>query len=77
MEDIAYYRETLPSYNLLSARAGIASGPWTAFLVGTNLTDKIARLTIDNTTFAWQQPTITRESTNQPRTIGIDVQYKF
>jgi hypothetical protein len=36
----------------------------------TNLTNKIAVLTINNTVFAWQQPTITRVSTNQPRTLG-------
>jgi hypothetical protein len=41
------------------------------------LTNKIAELTINNTNFAWQQPTITRVSTNQPRTVGIDLQYKF
>ena len=52
-------------------------GAWAAYLVGTNLTNKVAALTIDNTTFAWQQPTITRVSTNQPRTIGVDLQYKF
>jgi hypothetical protein len=52
-------------------------GAWGAYLVGTNLTNKIAALTIDNTTFAWQQPTIIRVSTNQPRTIGVDFQYKF
>jgi hypothetical protein len=36
----------------------------------TNLTNKIAVLTINNPVFAWQQPTITRVSTNQPRTLG-------
>jgi iron complex outermembrane recepter protein len=76
-EDAAYYRETLPSYDIVNARAGVASGPWAAYLTGTNLTNKIAELTINNTNFAWQQPTITRVSTNQPRTIGIDLQYKF
>jgi len=37
----------------------------------------LAALTIDNTIFAWQQPTITRVSTNQPRTLGVDFTYKF
>ena len=36
-----------------------------------------AALTIDNTVFAWQQPTITRVSTNQPRTIGLGFETKF
>jgi iron complex outermembrane recepter protein len=77
IEDISYVRETLPSHALMDARVGVSRGQWGAYLVGTNLTNKVAALTIDNTTFAWQQPTIIRVSTNQPRTIGLDFQYKF
>src|ERR1700722_12998003 len=77
IEDISYIRETLPSHAFLDARAGVSHGPWGAYIFGTNLTNKVAALTIDNTTFAWQQPTIIRVSTNQPRTIGVDFQYKF
>ena len=77
IEDVSYARETLPSHAFVDARAGVMHGPWGAYLVGTNLTNKITALTIDNTTFAWQQPTIIRVSTNQPRTIGLDFQYKF
>jgi len=36
-----------------------------------------AILSIDNTIFAWQQPDLTRATTNQPRTIGIEYQTKF
>jgi iron complex outermembrane receptor protein len=77
VEDISYVRETLPSHAFVDARLGVARGAWAAYLTGTNLTNKIAALTIDNTTFAWQQPTIIRVSTNQPRTVGVDFQYKF
>jgi outer membrane receptor protein involved in Fe transport len=77
IQDQAYYRETLPAHNLVDLRTGVLSGPWGAYIVATNLTNKLAALTIDNTVFAWQQPTITRVSTNQPRTIGLDFQYKF
>jgi outer membrane receptor protein involved in Fe transport len=77
IEDISYIRETLPSHAFLDARAGVSRGAWGAYLFGTNLTNKVAALTIDNTTFAWQQPTIIRVSTNQPRTVGLDFQYKF
>ncbi len=76
-EDQAAVRQTLPSYNLVDGRAGIASGPWTAAIFGTNLTNKVALQTINNTVFAWQTYAITRVSTNQPRTIGVDFQYKF
>ena len=75
--DQAYYREELASHNLIDMRAGVTGGNWAAYITATNLTDKVAELTIDNTVFAWQQPTITRVSTNQPRTIGVDFQYRF
>jgi len=77
MSDQAYYRETLPSHNLIDARFGVTATKWGAYLFGTNLTNKVAALTINNTTFAWQQPTITRVSTNQPRTIGLEFSYIF
>jgi iron complex outermembrane recepter protein len=77
VRDQAAYPQILPSYNLVDARAGITSGAWGAYLFGTNLTNKEAKLTINNTVFAWQTYAITRVSTNQPRTIGLDFQYKF
>jgi len=76
-QDQAAVRQTLPSYNLVDGRAGISSGPWSVALFGTNLTNKVALQTINNTVFAWQTYAITRVSTNQPRTIGLDFQYKF
>jgi iron complex outermembrane receptor protein len=77
VEDVAYYRETLGSYGLMDFRLGLGKNAWVASLFGTNLTNKHAALTIDNTVFAWQQPTITRVSTNQPRTIGLGFETKF
>ena len=77
VEDTAYYRQTLGSYGLMDFRAGVGRNAWTASLFGTNLTNKHAAMTIDNTVFAWQQPTITRVSTNQPRTIGLAFETRF
>jgi iron complex outermembrane recepter protein len=77
VEDTAFYREILPGYGLMDFRAGVGQGVWSASLFGTNLTNKHAALTIDNTVFAWQQPTITRVSTNQPRTIGLAFETRF
>jgi outer membrane receptor protein involved in Fe transport len=77
VQDTAYYRETLGSYGLMDFRLTAGKDRWNAAIFGTNLTNKHAALTIDNTVFAWQQPTITRVSTNQPRTIGIGVETKF
>jgi outer membrane receptor protein involved in Fe transport len=76
-QDQAYYRETLPAHNILDARIGVMKDQWSAYFVGTNLTNTHAALTIDNTTFAWQQPTITRVSTNQPLTVGVRAMYHF
>jgi iron complex outermembrane recepter protein len=75
--DTAYYAETLGSYGLMDFRLGVGKERWVASVFGTNLTNKHAGLTIDNTVFAWQQPTITRVSTNQPRTIGLGIETKF
>src|ERR1039457_4012813 len=36
VRDQAAYPQILPSYNLVDARAGIASGPWAVYLFGTN-----------------------------------------
>jgi iron complex outermembrane receptor protein len=76
-DDQAAVRQTLPSHNNLDARYTVSAATWSAGLFGTNLTNKVAALTIDNTIFAWQTYAITRVSTNQPRTIGVDVNFKF
>jgi outer membrane receptor protein involved in Fe transport len=76
-EDQAAYRQVMPSHNSLDARITLSADQWSAALFGTNLTNKVAALTIDNTVFAWQTAAITRVSTNQPRTIGVDFRYKF
>ena len=77
VHDVAYYSENLSPYSLVDFRMGLGKNAWVASLFGTNLTNKHAALTIDNTVFAWQQPTITRVSTNQPRTIGLAFETKF
>jgi outer membrane receptor protein involved in Fe transport len=78
MTDIDYYQNVpIPSHNMIDGRAGISRDRWALYLTGTNLTNKFAALTTNNTTFAWQQPSLARVSTNQPRTIGLDFQYRF
>jgi iron complex outermembrane receptor protein len=77
VRDQAAAPRILPRYDLIDARAGVSSGPWAAYVFGTNLTNRVAQLTVNNTVFAWQTYAITRVSTNQPRTIGLDFQYKF
>jgi iron complex outermembrane recepter protein len=73
-DDIAYFREQLSPYALVDARAGLGKDKWMAYLFVTNLTDKHAELTINNSVFGWQGPTFTQFTTNQPRTIGLELQ---
>ncbi len=77
VRDVSFYPQVLSPYTLADARAGVTSGPWGAYLFGTNLTNRIVEQSINNTNFAWSTYAITRVSTNQPRTIGVDIQYKF
>ena len=77
MTDIEYVYATLPAYNLVDLRLGLTGGRWSAYLFGNNLTDKRAQLGINTTAFAWTIPSVERVVTNQPRTIGLDVNYRF
>lgn len=66
----------LPSYDLTNARVGVAADRWTAYLFANNLFNKqaslenITQITLANASF-------NRMETNQPRTIGVDVNYHF
>ncbi len=67
----------LPSYNLASARLGLSGDKWSATLFIDNLTNKVADLATNNTQFQFNIPQMYRVSTNQPRTGGVEVNYKF
>jgi outer membrane receptor protein involved in Fe transport len=76
--DVAYYfGYKLPSYNLANARVGLAHGDWSANLFVDNLTNKVALMTANNTSFQFNIPQLVRYSTNQPRTVGMQINYKF
>jgi outer membrane receptor protein involved in Fe transport len=42
-----------------------------------NLTNRIAELTANNTSFQFNIPDVVRYSTNQPRTFGTTIDYRF
>ena len=72
--DVAfYYNYTLPSYNLANARVSVAHGDWSANLFVDNLTNKVALMTANNTSFQFNIPQLVRYSTNQPRTVGMQL----
>jgi iron complex outermembrane recepter protein len=75
--DEAFTYVRLPSYALLDARIGLLADRWNLYVTGTNLTNKVAELTANNTSLSSNSPSLTRFTTNQPRTIGLNVSAKF
>jgi hypothetical protein len=75
--DIEYTYATLPAYDLVGARVGLVGDRLSGYVFGDNLGNKHAELGINTTAFAWTTPTVERVATNQPRTVGVDIQYKF
>jgi outer membrane receptor protein involved in Fe transport len=73
--DIAYTVEQLPSYALTDLRVGLSRHQWAATLFVNNLTNKLAIQTIDNTDFTSNIPDVTRATVNQPRTVGLKLDY--
>ncbi|MFI4890028.1 MAG: TonB-dependent receptor [Steroidobacterales bacterium] len=76
--DVAYYFDyQLPSYSIANARLTLAHSNWSANLFVDNLTNKVALMTANNTSFQFNIPQVVRYSTNQPRTFGTQLNYKF
>jgi iron complex outermembrane receptor protein len=75
--DIEYTYATLPAYDLVGLRFGLVGDRLSGYLFSDNLTNKQANLGINTTGFSWTIPSLERVVTNQPRTVGVDIQYKF
>jgi iron complex outermembrane recepter protein len=75
--DIEYTYATLPAYDLVGLRFGLVGDKLSGYLFSDNVANKHAELGINTTGFSWTIPSLERVVTNQPRTIGVDVQYKF
>ena len=76
IQDITFARNTLPSYDLVNSRFGVEADRWSAVLFVDNLTNKKALLS-DTGALSANVPIFNRVATNQPRTIGADLNYKF
>lgn len=76
IQDITFTRNTLPAYDLVGFRLGIETIRWSGFLFADNLTNKKALLS-DTGALSANIAILNRVATNQPRTIGVDLNYKF
>jgi outer membrane receptor protein involved in Fe transport len=65
-----------PAYHMADARAGLRYGPAEYALFVKNLTNEVANLS-DTTAVSLRAPGISRVAVNQPRTIGVEVRYRF
>jgi iron complex outermembrane recepter protein len=72
-----YFGINLPSYNIAAARVILSHDNWSANLFVDNLTNKVAETTANNTSFQFNIPALVRYSTNQPRTFGTQINYRF
>jgi len=76
IQDITFGRNTLPSYDLLNTRLGVEADRWSAMLFVDNLTNKEALLS-DTGALSANVSIFNRVATVQPRTIGVDLNYRF
>lgn len=76
IQDITFGRNTLPAYDLVTLRLGLESGRWSAYLFSDNLTNKKALLS-DTGALSANISILNRIATNQPRTVGVDLNYRF
>jgi iron complex outermembrane receptor protein len=75
--DVSWQLNNLPSRNLINLRAGLLmSDGLSAFLFANNLTDKRAYMTDPEEIFTFV-PALNRVTTNQPRTVGLEVSYRL
>jgi outer membrane receptor protein involved in Fe transport len=74
--DETYSINQLRSYDLANIRAGVDAGRWSAVLFVNNIADR--RVLLNNITQdAVNLPTFNRVAVSQPRTAGIDLNYRF
>jgi outer membrane receptor protein involved in Fe transport len=76
IQDLTYARNSLPPYDLVGLRMGVEKDQWTALLFVDNVTNKVALLG-DNGALSANVNIFNRVATNQPRTIGVDLNFKY
>jgi iron complex outermembrane receptor protein len=77
IDEAYFYNIQLGGYTLANARLMLARDKWSASLFVDNLTNKVAAISANNTSFQYNIPSLVRYSTNQPRTFGTEINYRF
>jgi len=77
IDESYFYNIQLGGYTLANARLILARDRWSASLFVDNLTNKVAAISANNTSFQYNIPSLVRYSTNQPRTYGTELNYRF
>ena len=77
VDESYYFGLKVPSYNLVNARVILAHANWNAALFIDNVTDRITEISANNTSFQFNVPQVLRYSTSQPRTFGVQMNYRF
>jgi len=77
VDEAYYFGVAIPSYNLVNARITLGHDPWSANFFVDNLANKIAIVSANNTSFQFNIPQLIRYSTVQPRTFGLQLNYKW
>jgi len=76
-DEAYFFGFQLGGYAIANARVGLSNDKWSVNLFVDNFTNKVAELTANNTSFQFNIPGLVRYTTNQPRTFGTQVNYKF
>jgi iron complex outermembrane receptor protein len=76
-DEAFYFGVKLPSYSIAAARVALSHDNWSATLFVDNLTNKLALMTANNTSFQFNIPQLIRYTVNQPRTVGMQLDYHF
>jgi iron complex outermembrane recepter protein len=77
IDEAYFYNIQLGGYTLANARLSLSRNRWSAALFVNNLTNKVAAISANNTSFQYNIPSLVRYSTNQPRTYGTELNYRF
>jgi hypothetical protein len=77
IDEAYFYDIRLGGYTLANGRLILARDKWSASLFVDNLTNKVAAISANNTSFQYNIASLVRFSTNQPRTYGTEINYHF